>query len=234
VRFADFDAMVRRMTAEVPQEYLDGIAEVRVSRDAVPDPVREEIWTMGECIPLPGVDADPDSVQSRVVLYHGSFVALAQRDPVFDWREEAWETLTHELRHHLEWRARTGALEAFDRAADANFARQDGEPFDPLFYHDGEPAAPQVWRVDHDYFLEQVVSAMPRLVEFRWHGRGYEFTPPDGAALPAYFMVDGVADPPPGDLIVVLRRRPGLADLFRSPALYQGVVLARASTARSG
>ena len=231
MRFPDFDAMVRRMAAEVPGEYLEGVAEIQVSRATVPDPVRADIWTMGECVPLPGTDDGHEAVQSRVVLYHGSFAALSHRDPEFDWREEAWETLTHELRHHLEWRARTSALEAFDRAAEANFARQDGEPFDPVFYHDGELAAPGIWRVDYDYFLEQVVREMPRPVHLAWHGKAYEFDPPPAAGLPTYFLVTGVADPPPGDLVVVIRRRPGLRDVLRGSAPLQVEVVARPSAA---
>ena len=77
------------------------------------------------------------------------------------WRAEAWETLTHELRHHLEWRARAPALEAFDRAVEQNFARQDGEPFDPLFYLDGEPAGEGAWRVEDDVFLDRLVAELP-------------------------------------------------------------------------
>jgi hypothetical protein len=134
--------MVRRMAEEVPAEYLDGVVEVVVSRKTVPHPARSDIWTMGECIPLPAMDAEPDAVQSRIVLYYGSFAALASNDPDFDWREEAWETLTHELRHHLEWRARAPDLEALDRAVEANYARHDGDPFDPLFYR--ERAVPGV------------------------------------------------------------------------------------------
>src|SRR5712692_2728789 len=65
----------------------------------------------------------------------------ARLDPDFDWREEAWETLTHELRHHVEWRARAPGLEAYDRAVEANFARQEGERFDPALYLDGDSPA---------------------------------------------------------------------------------------------
>jgi hypothetical protein len=231
MRLPDFDAMVQRMIADVPVEYLAGVAEIQVSRAAVPDPVRAEIWTMGECIPLPGTDDGLETIQSRVILYHGSFAELARRDPEFDWREEAWETLTHELRHHLEWRARAGALEAFDRAAEANFARQDGEPFDPLFYQDGELVAPGIWRVDYDYFLEQVVREMPRPVQLAWHGKGYEFLPPSDAGLPVYFLVTGVEDPPPGDLVVVVRRRPGFRDVLRGMAAQQVGVVAAPSAA---
>ena len=215
MRFSDFDAMVRRLADEVPAEYLDGVAEIVVSPRALPHPTRAEIWTLGECVPLPAVDSDPESVQSRIVLYHGSFVALAGSDGGFPWREEAWETLTHELRHHLEWRARTEALEALDRAAEANYARLDGEPFDPLFYQDGETQGPGVYRVEDDYFLEQVVSRVPDQVVFQWHGREYQFGVPTGVSLPAFFTVLAVGDPPPGDLVVVLRGRASLWQLIR-------------------
>ena len=133
---------------------LEGIAEIVVSPATLPHPVRADVYTLGECIPLPATADDVDSIQSRVVLYHGSFQALARIDPGFDWREEAWETLTHEIRHHLEWRARAPALEALDAAAEANFARQSGEPFDPGFYLDGEKAGEGIYRIDDDFFLE--------------------------------------------------------------------------------
>lgn len=219
--------MVRRMADEVPAEYLDGVAEILVSRKTVPHPARADIWTMGECIPLPAVDADPDAIQSRVVLYYGSFAALAASDPEFDWREEAWETLTHELRHHLEWRARAPDLEALDHAVEANYARQDGEPFDPLFYRDGESPVPGIYRVEDDYFLEVTVRGPEGPVRFGWHGRNYRCVPPPGMTLPAFLEVGGVADPPPGSLVLALRRSPGLRDLFRArPVPYQSAVTA--------
>ena len=149
------------------------------------------------------------------MLYHGSFRALARLDPSFDWRREAWDTLTHELRHHLEWQARTEALEAFDRAAEANFARQDGEPFDPLFYLDGERVAEGVYQVDDDFFLDRIVRNPPLLVAFSWHGRAYRVPVPRGVGLPCFLVLVGVAEPPPGELVLVLRRKPGLAALFR-------------------
>ena len=210
--------MVRRMAEEVPAEYLDGVVEVVVSRKTVPHPARSDIWTMGECIPLPAMDAEPDAVQSRIVLYYGSFAALASTDPDFDWREEAWETLTHELRHHLEWRARAPDLEALDRAVEANYARHDGDPFDPLFYRDGEAVAPGVYRVEDDYFLEQTVRDPGTPVTFGWHGRNYRCALPPGTTLPAFLEVEGLADPPPGALHLVLRRPAGLLHFFRPPA----------------
>lgn len=228
MRLDDFRALVRRLGEEIPPDFFEGVAEVVVSPRTLPHPTRAEIYTLGECIPLHDGDA-PDAVQSRIVLYHGSFAALARLTPGFDWRQEAWDTLTHELRHHLEWRARAPDLEDFDRAAEENFARQEGEGFDPLFFLAGETPAPGVHQVDDDWFLDQVVRAMPAQLAFGWHGRAYVADVPPGATLPAYFhVVDGVAEPPPGDLVVVCRRKPGLRDLLRRPrALFQADVRAR-------
>jgi hypothetical protein len=225
MRLSDFEAMVRRMANEVPQEFLAGIAEIVVSPRTVPHPERAEIFTLGECVPLPAAEGgSPESVQSRVVLYHGSFQALAAVTDGFDWRDEAWETLTHELRHHLEWRARAPDLEAFDWAAEQNFARQDGEAFDPVFYLDGEPAGPHLFRVDDDVFVDRIVTAVPGETAVTWRGRVFRVAVPRGTTLPAYLTLEGIADGPPGDLVLVLRRKPGLLTLLRRGRIFQATV----------
>ena len=225
MRLGDFRTMVTKLTAEVPAEFLDGVAEITVSPRAVPHPTREEIFTLGHCIPFhAGETGAPDEIQSRIVLYHGSFQALAELDPDFRWREEVWETLTHELRHHLEWRAREGALEAFDEAAEQNFARIDGEAFDPLFHLGGESVADGVYQVDDDFFIDQLVKGVPEAVGFGWHGHAYRATLPPGVTLPAFLTVEGVAAPPPGELVVVLRRRTGLLNFLRQGAPFVGKV----------
>ena len=215
VRLSDFETMVRRFADEVPADFLEGVAEIAVSPHTVPHPDRAEIYTLGECIPLPSSDPASEGIQSRIVLYHGSFAALARLQPGFDWPAEAWETLTHELRHHLEWRARAPALEAFDRAVEQNFARQDGEPFDPLFYLDGEPAGEGAYRVEDDVFLERLVAEPPPIVRLQWRGRLYDVAVPPETDLPAFLTLDGVAEAPEGELVLVLRRKPGLRDLLR-------------------
>ena len=190
----------------------------------VPHSTREEIYTLGECIPLPSVDGSAEGIQSRVVLYYGSFLALSRHGPGFDWRAEAWETLTHELRHHLEWRARVPALEAYDRAAEHNFARQDGEPFDPLFFLEGEPAGLEGYRVDDDVFLDRMVETVPAEARLLWRGRVYRVDVPPDATLPAFLSLENIADPPSGELVLVLRRRPGIRDLLRHPPMYVAAV----------
>ena len=236
MRLSDFESLVRRLAAELPADFMDGIVEIEVSRISVPHPTRAEIYTLGECIPLPAPDGGrTEAVQSRIVLYHGSFQVLARLDPDFDWREEAWETLTHELRHHVEWRAQTGALEAYDEAVEANFARHDGEPFDPLFYLGGDSPVPDVYEVDGDYFLDRVLRSVPAVLELTWHGVRYQAPVPASLGLPALITVDGIDEPPPGDLVLVLRRKPGVLDLFRSVAVFQArVEVGRAPAARPG
>jgi hypothetical protein len=51
MRLADFEALVRRLQTEVPAEYLEGVMEIEVSRNTLPDPTRADIYTLGECIP---------------------------------------------------------------------------------------------------------------------------------------------------------------------------------------
>ncbi len=229
MRRHDFETMVRGMVGELPAEFREGIVEVEVTGKTVPHPVRAGIYTLGECVPhafgAPGGGEGGAALRSTVLLHYGSFAALAAGDAAFDWRHEAWDTLTHEVRHHLEWRADVGALEALDDAAEANYARQDGEPFEPLFYRRGEPLGPGVTKVEDDVFVDVPLSrrawrrAAGRPLPFAWHGRSYHVALP--AALPdvLFVTVQGAEPPPAGELVVVVRRKPGLRDLVRRPVV---------------
>ena len=190
----------------MPPEFRDGIVVIEASPKTVPHPVRGDIYILGECIPLAWSGSGAD-LQSRVVLYHGSFQALAHLGDL-DWRAEAWETLTHELRHHLEWRANVGALEAYDWAAEQNFARHAGQAFDPVFYRSGERVADGVWKVDDDVFVEGGA-------EFIWHGRRYRVAVEPKP--PAFLTLEGLDEPPPGDAVLVVPHKASLLDLWRRP-----------------
>ena len=215
----DFRALVERLQREVPPEFQGGVVAIEVSPKTVPHPIHGDIYTLGECIPLEWSGSGAD-LQSRVVLYHGSFQALARLGE-FDWRAEAWETLTHELRHHLEWRARAPDLERFDWAAEQNFARQDGAAFDPLFYQSGEKVAGGIFRLDDDFFLERPSAAPGSEIQVQWHGRRYRVDVPSEATFPAFLTLEGLADPPPGEVVVVLRARSRLGLLTRSLPVFQ-------------
>jgi hypothetical protein len=227
MQLVEFERLIRRLVREIPAEYLDGVATIDVSPMTVPDPLRAEVYTLGECIPLHGSD---NEAQSRVILYYGSFRALARSADEFSWHDEAWDTLTHELRHHLEWRANTDRLEEYDWAAEQNFARHDGQPFDPVFHLSGDAIAPGVYRVDDDVFLDRPVRRRPAQLQVAWRGAMYAVDVP-GVPLPLYLTLDGVREAPAGELVVVLRHRPRLRDLVRRAPLAS---VARAVTRPAG
>src|SRR5918993_4016953 len=225
MRLADFETMVRQLCKEVPTHFFDGIAEVVVSPRTVPHLDRTEIFTLGECVPLPvQVGTGSDGIQSRIVLYHGSFSALAQSQEEFDWRQEAWQTLTHELRHHLEWRAQAPDLENLDWAVEHNFARQDGEPFDSSFSLSGELLPDGSYLIEDDVFIEQIVRSVPSELVLRWADNAYQVLIPEGTRLPCFLTIEGVRNPPMGELVLVLRRKPGVRDLFLAPEVFQASV----------
>ena len=225
MRRRDFEAMVRGMIRDLPAEFREGIVEIEVTPKRVPHPVRAGIYTMGECVPhVFGAPGDEGAqLRSTIYLHHGSFAALAAGDASFDWRHETWETLTHEVRHHLEWRANEAALEAFDDAVEADYARQEGEPFDPLFFQGGERVAPGVTKVEDDVFLDLPLGrrawrrAGGTSLEFGWHGRTYRIALPDRVPDVLFITVDGVEPEPAGELVLVVRRKPGWRDVFRRP-----------------
>jgi hypothetical protein len=214
MELADFRRLVERLAQDIPPEFQRGVVEIEVSHKTVPHPLRADVYTLGECIPLQWGDAGAD-LQSRIVLYHGSFQALSRLGD-FDWRLEAWETLTHELQHHLEWQANLAGLEAFDWSAEQNFARHDGEPFDPLFYRNGEELGPGVFKVDDDVFLE----ADPKRVvegcyELEWHGHHYRVPVPSaGRRTWCLLTLEGLDEPPPGEAVLVFPGRSSAFDLF--------------------
>lgn len=210
----DFRALVRRLQREIPDQFESGVAEIDVSPKTIPHPVREGVYTLGECIPLSWSGNGAD-LHSRIVLYHGSFQALARETSGFDWRGEAWETLTHELRHHLEFRAHVDALEVYDWAAEQNFARHEGQTFDPLFYRSGQQVADGVYKVDDDVFIETSPAG-----EFTWHGKRYR-APVRDVMPPAFLTLRGLADEPHGDAVLVLTKSASLRDLWRRATITQ-------------
>lgn len=102
--FEEFREMVAEMLDEIPQEFLRGLAGVHVLPEARVEPDYDDVYRMGEYLD-PGAEdflGVGEGLGRHVAIYYGSFVAIADGDPDFDWEDEAWETLTHELRHHVE------------------------------------------------------------------------------------------------------------------------------------
>jgi hypothetical protein len=107
-------------------------------------------------------------------------------------------------------------LEAYDGAAEQNFARHEGKTFDPVFYRSGERIAEGVFKVDDDVFLEGSG-------DFSWHGKRYR-APVAGVKPPAFLTLHGLSDAPHGDAVLVLRKRASLRDLWGRPPVTQTTV----------
>ena len=155
MRFAAFRAAAERAYGEIPERFKTGIEGLIVSRDVVPSPGLPDVYTLGECLTesWPSDWQGPDTTRSSVVLYWGSFESLSEHDPEFDWDDEIWETLTHELRHHLESLADEDRLEEVDYAMDQGFHRAEGLVFDPGTTRGVTPKgrAPTVWRSTYSW-----------------------------------------------------------------------------------
>jgi len=106
VTFEEFRDLVAELVDEVPEEFLRGLQGVHVLPQAKLEEgwEDEDVYRMGEYLD-PGPEhflGGQPGLGRHIAIYYGSFKAIADADPDFDWEEEAWETLTHELRHHVE------------------------------------------------------------------------------------------------------------------------------------
>ena len=159
--FEEFERAARAAFDGIPEEYRRGVDGLVVRREVERHPTLSGVFTLGLCLTEDHISeyGSPETTRSVIALYWGSFSELADRDPNYDWNGELWETLTHELRHHLESLAREDALEGVDYAADETFKREEGLAFDPWYYQHGDSLGGGVYRVEQNYYLEQAWDA---------------------------------------------------------------------------
>lgn len=125
--FDDFSALIEEMVEDIPDEFMQGLQGVHVLPEAVEEEGYEEVYRLGEYLDPGPADflGAGEGLGRHVALYHGSFTAIAELDPSFDWEAEAWETLTHELRHHVESLAGEDYLVQEDEADSLGFRSRD-------------------------------------------------------------------------------------------------------------
>ncbi len=124
--YEGFKEMVEAMVEEIPEEFLHGLQGVHALPQARREEDFEDVYRLGEYM-----DPGPESflggnggLGRQVALYYGSFARVAEGDPTFDWEAEVWETLTHELRHHVESLAGDASLVEEDRRRQEGFKRR--------------------------------------------------------------------------------------------------------------
>ena len=208
--FEAFDRYAHELYDEIPAEYRAGVAGLRVLRDTHVHPSLPDVFTMGECVTeaFPSSFDGPETVQSFILLYHGSFRELAKRDERFDWEEQIWETVVHELQHHLESLARQDDLEGVDYAMDEEFKRAHGESFDPWYFQRGIDLGEGAYEVEGRYFLELEWDPEdpPADVEFEWDEGLYRVPFPDQPGDVHFLEIHKLPDDPAVDIVLVKRR----------------------------
>ena len=218
MNFQDFERRANEVFDSIPEQFRAGVDGLEVSRATVPHPKLPDIYTLGECITeaYPTEFGGPGEVRSIVALYYGSFLALSRLDEEWDWEEEIYETVTHEVQHHLESLADEESLEVLDYAEDQNFARREGEPYDPYFFRSGRSVAPGAWEVDGDLFIEVPVGRAEiaaKSVAVEWADQRSEVRLPAelrGVKLePVHERDDG------SEVVAVLLRRRGVMEWLR-------------------
>jgi predicted Zn-dependent protease with MMP-like domain len=217
MKFDTFARLAHEAFESIPEEFREGVDGLTIRRERVPHPAFPDVYTLGQCLTeaYPSDWSGPDTLRSVLVLYHGSFRALAREDPEFDWEGELWETLTHELRHHLESLANEDDLEGVDYAMEEAFRRAEGEDFDPFYYQAGLEIAPGLFQVEYDFFLEQQWTREAfddaSHIGFSWHGTSYRVPRPEVLGDVHYLWVSGV-EVGPGALQVVLVQKKGFSE----------------------
>jgi hypothetical protein len=172
------------MYDDIPEAFREGVSGVIVEEEARVHPTLPGIWTLGECVTEYWPDAlGGGDTRSEIVVYHGSFVELAAADAHFEWEEELWETMLHELLHHREASADEEGLDVFDWAADQNFRRLAGLDFDP-FFHRVLPVDPEGnARLEGETFVDVRLGAADTEATFVWRGRSWSLRVPADIAL---------------------------------------------------
>jgi hypothetical protein len=125
--FEEFERLLAAMVDDIPPEFLKGLQGVHALREAKPEPEFVDVWRMGEYLD-PGPESflgGSEGLVRHIALYYGSFVRIADGDDAFDWEEELWETLTHELRHHVESLAGDAGLIEEDTLQARRFPRKE-------------------------------------------------------------------------------------------------------------
>ncbi|MEX2571474.1 MAG: metallopeptidase family protein [Gemmatimonadota bacterium] len=217
MNFHEFQARAEEIFEDIPADFKQGLEGIEVVRKTTTHPDLPEVYTLGECLSefYPSEFGGPGEVMSRVVLYYGSFLALSRTHEDWDWEEELFETVTHEVRHHLEHLASEDALEEMDFAEDQNFARREGEGFEPLFFKAGKALGGGVYEVAGDVFIERPLGrgAEPGSpVEARWGDRSFTVRVPEDPGDIHFMRLADLEGDAEGEVYVVLVRRRGVGE----------------------
>ncbi len=92
--FEEFQAVAEAAFQAIPAHFREGIDGLVVRKEAETHPEMPDIFTLGYCQTesYPSDWVGPETTRSTVLLYYGSFRAVAEQEPDFDWEAEIHET----------------------------------------------------------------------------------------------------------------------------------------------
>lgn len=106
----EFESMANDLFDEIPPPLLEGLNGGIIIQEepCQEDPDLPDVYVLGHYV------EDPYGLGCYIVLYYGSFVAVLGDEPREVWEEELWETMIHEVQHHVEARAGESNLDIQD------------------------------------------------------------------------------------------------------------------------
>ncbi len=105
-----FEQMANRLFDRIPPRLMEGLhGGIIISEESEQrDPDLPDVYVLGEYV------EDPYGLGCYIVIYYGSFKAVLTGSEPAVWEEELWETMVHELRHHIEAQAGVEDLDLED------------------------------------------------------------------------------------------------------------------------
>lgn len=159
---ATFERRAGELWASIPAQFREGVTAFHVEPGTFDMGRCADDLVLGLCEPDAAIAAIPGAPLCSIIrVFYGTFVDTASSDPDFDWEGELWETIRHELQHHLEHRAGVDHLGVEDEVEIAHQRWLDGEPVDPHFYRWGVQLDRAVWLAAGDLFIEVPLKKGP-------------------------------------------------------------------------
>lgn len=115
----EFERLANEFYDLIPERFFDGLNGGMIIHEEAEqrDPDLPDVYVLGEYV------EDDYGLGRYIVLYYGSFAALFAEEPRDVWEDELWETMVHEIRHHIESQAGLFDLDLEDEADLAEFRR---------------------------------------------------------------------------------------------------------------
>ncbi|HPU36065.1 MAG TPA: metallopeptidase family protein [Bacillota bacterium] len=89
----EFEALATALIDRIPERLC---TELNGGFLLLPDVKKDgDFYVMGEYV-------EDEIMGCSIILYYGSFVNFLGDSSPEEWEEELWDTIVHELRHHLE------------------------------------------------------------------------------------------------------------------------------------